>query len=366
LTATCEITVADREEVPSAMVDLGLPSGTKWAQWNLGAITPLEEGDKYAWGETQWKSVFSWDNYKWAAGYRSLTKYTTSAVYTPDHQIDNKFLLDLDDDAAYVNWGTSWYTPTQEQWNELRNECTWDVILDSNDFPIGFTATGPNGNSISFPACDYQGMSLDYMVSTLPLPHSGDVSSSLYNYSLEVQARESWSSELNAYYYYLPGYYYFTERGENITYVRPVSGGNLRKEPYLGAITLEPSGGAIRAQFPVYESDREKEYRENPSYCNYSVTAVILYGTDPDYDPGRYFHSHSAYSDSGTSGNCKYVRFKVEDYENNKVCSVIPEGVHGTVYYRCYYYSTVKEYEAATNSIIVNEYHGVTRSVYIP
>lgn len=359
--ATCDVTVAIVPEQPSQMIDLGLPSGTKWAQWNLGAQSWDQEGDLYAWGETGYKSEFSWDNYALASGYHRLNKYTMSAVYSSNHQIDNTFLLDYPDDAAYVNWGAGWYTPTTEQWNELKDECSWDYIYDDDDNLIGYIATGPNGNSISFPSVGSNGYTMSYLSSILPLPSSGDVSNALKFYSIPVEVDTYWSSEQGSHNVCPSNIMYNNDRGEDAAYVRPVSGGlEMRKEPYIGAITLESDGIRVRARFPAYESEREKSFRENPDYVDYNVTAVILYSTDSDFEPGRYSHSHM-YGETGTSSNAKYVRFSIEDIQDNKVCSFIPEGVSGTVYYRAYYYSTVKDYVGQSTNTIVNEYHGVTR-----
>lgn len=361
--ATCNVTVAIVPEQPSQMVDLGLPSGTKWAQWNLGAQSWDQEGDLYAWGETGYKSEFSWDNYALASGYHRLNKYTMSAVYSSNHQIDNTFLLDYPDDAASVNWGSAWYTPTTEQWNELKGECSWDYIYDDDDNLIGYTATGPNGNSISFSSVGSNGNTLTYLSSVLPLPSSGDVSSALKFYSIPVYVDTYWSSEQGSHNVCPSNVMYNNDRGEDAAYVRPVSGGlEMRKEPYIGAITLESDGIRVRAQFPAYESEREKSFRENPDYVDYTVTAVILYSTDSDAEPGKYSHSHM-YGETGTSSNAKYVRFNIEDIQDNKVCSFIPEGVSGTVYFRAYYYSTVKDYVGQSTNTIVNEYHGVTRCI---
>ena len=74
-------------------VDLGLPSGLLWAETNVGASTPYADGDYYAWGETQTKSDYSWDTYKWG---NSLTKYNSS---------DGKTTLEASDDVATVKWG---------------------------------------------------------------------------------------------------------------------------------------------------------------------------------------------------------------------------------------------------------------------
>ena len=89
-------------------VDLGLPSGTLWATCNVGASKPEEYGDYYAWGETEPKEVYDWSTYRWCNGGRtSLTKYNTKSSYGI---VDNKTELELEDDAAYVNWGPSWHT----------------------------------------------------------------------------------------------------------------------------------------------------------------------------------------------------------------------------------------------------------------
>lgn len=364
--ATCEVTVEMIPEQPSEMVDLGLSSGTKWAQWNLGAQSWNQEGDLYAWGETRYKGEFSWNNYALASGYHRLNKYTMSAVYSSNHQIDNTFLLDYPDDAAYVNWGSDWYTPTTEQWNELKDECSWDYIYDDDGSLIGYIATGPNGNTISFPSVGPDGYTMNYLSSVLPLPHNGDVSSALMFYSVPVRVDTYWSSSEGEHNVCPSNVLNNCDRGEESAYVRPVSGGlEMRKEPYIGAITLESDGVRIRAQFPAYESEREKYFSGNPSYVDYTVTAVILYSTDPNEEPGKYSHSHM-YGETGTSSNAKYVRFNIEDIQDNKVCSFIPEGVSGTVYYRAYYYSTVKDYVGQSTNTIVNEYHGVTRSITIP
>ena len=102
-------------------VDLGLPSGTKWATCNVGATKPEEFGDYYAWGETTTKETYNWETYKYGTydydgDYSKLTKYNPS---------DSKTTLDLSDDAAAANWGGKWRMPTYEQWHELNHECYW-------------------------------------------------------------------------------------------------------------------------------------------------------------------------------------------------------------------------------------------------
>ena len=108
-------------------VDLGLPSGTLWATCNVGANTPEEYGDYFAWGETEPKDYYGWNTYKWCNGSRyTLTKYCTDSSYGYNGFVDNKAELDPEDDAAYVNWGSSWRIPTTEQQCELYENCSVD------------------------------------------------------------------------------------------------------------------------------------------------------------------------------------------------------------------------------------------------
>ena len=127
-------------------VDLGL--SVKWATCNVGANAPEEYGDYFAWGETQPKDYYDWSMYKWCNGsYDNLTKYCTDSNYG---KVDNKTVLDLEDDAAHVNWGGEWRMPTIEEQQELVDYCTWKWTKVNGK--NGYTVTGPNGNSIFLPA----------------------------------------------------------------------------------------------------------------------------------------------------------------------------------------------------------------------
>ncbi len=129
-------------------VDLGLPSGLKWATCNVGATSPEELGGYYAWGETDEKDENLWSTYKWCNGSSTtLTKYCTNSRYGT---VDNKTVLDPEDDVAHVKWGGSWRMPTKAEQDELRNNCTW-IWTTQNDVN-GCKVTGPNGNSIFLPA----------------------------------------------------------------------------------------------------------------------------------------------------------------------------------------------------------------------
>ena len=149
------------------MIDLGLPSGTKWACCNVGATKPEEYGDYFAWGETKGyksgKRDFSWSTYKWCNGASNTqTKYCNDSDYGNNGFTDNKTELDLEDDAAYVNWGSNWRMPSKGQQDELRSQCTW--IWTQLNGVNGYRVTSKtNGNSIFLPAAGYRyGASLSY------------------------------------------------------------------------------------------------------------------------------------------------------------------------------------------------------------
>ena len=101
------------------LVDLGF-GDVLWATFNLGATRPEEFGNFYAWGETEPKAEYTWDTYKWGTSDSELTKYITNERYGT---IDNKRELDSEDDAASAAFGEGWRTPSEENWNQLKNNC---------------------------------------------------------------------------------------------------------------------------------------------------------------------------------------------------------------------------------------------------
>ncbi|MGN0186326.1 MAG: hypothetical protein ACI392_01085 [Paludibacteraceae bacterium] len=140
-------------------VDLGLPSGTKWATCNVGATKPEEYGNYYAWGETTPKDYYDWSTYKYGSDYDELTKYCTDSDYGKDGFADYKTVLDPEDDAARANWGGAWRMPTDSEWAELRENCEWTWTSDYQGTGIaGRIVTGPNGNSIFLPAAGYRSL----------------------------------------------------------------------------------------------------------------------------------------------------------------------------------------------------------------
>ena len=114
-------------------VDLGL--SVKWASCNVGASSPEDYGDYFAWGEIETKSTYASSN--------SVT-YSVSI---------NDFSGNAGYDAATANWGGSWRMPTYTEIDELLDKCTWTwtTLNDVN----GYEVTGTNGNSIFLPAAGY-------------------------------------------------------------------------------------------------------------------------------------------------------------------------------------------------------------------
>lgn len=135
-------------------VDLGLPSGTLWATRNIGANTPEEKGDYFAWGEVETKSYYNWDNYKWCIGYDIYNKYVTPECSSHNNSFeDGKRELDLEDDAAYVIWGENWRIPSIADYGELINpEYTTCIIEDYNGTLILKVTSKINGKVVIFPA----------------------------------------------------------------------------------------------------------------------------------------------------------------------------------------------------------------------
>ena len=139
-TAECIVTVPHTIN-GHEYVDLGL--SVKWATCNVGAENPWDYGDYFAWGETEPKSI-----------------------YGPDNSVTNE-MEDISDisgdpeyDAARANWGGTWRLPTEEEITEIMDNCTWEWTTEEE--VSGYKVTGPNGNSVFFPAAGYMfGSTLD-------------------------------------------------------------------------------------------------------------------------------------------------------------------------------------------------------------
>lgn len=111
------------EVIEYPYVDFGLPTGTLWATYNVGATAPEEFGDYFAWAETQSKETYDWLNegdYKY--GVRDTDNKPDGGM-TKYNSTDNLRTLDSSDDAASVNWRSGWRTPTKADFDELLEAC---------------------------------------------------------------------------------------------------------------------------------------------------------------------------------------------------------------------------------------------------
>lgn len=134
-------------------VDLGL--SVKWANTNIGADSIEEYGGYYAWGETEAKLDYSWETYKFSGEYSGkYIKYNTRKMHGV---VDDKTVLEPEDDVAHIRLGGKWRMPTHEEWTELRTKCTWTWVTNYNGTGInGRLVTASNGNSIFLPAAGYR------------------------------------------------------------------------------------------------------------------------------------------------------------------------------------------------------------------
>lgn len=135
-------------------VDLGLPSGTLWASCNIGATSPEDFGDYFAWGETETKSNYDWSTYKYCKGSMStLTKYCQNSANGYNGFTDVLTELEPSDDAAYTHWGSEWRTPSEEQFAELLDDKYTTAVWITLNNVYGLKITSKkNGNYIFLPA----------------------------------------------------------------------------------------------------------------------------------------------------------------------------------------------------------------------
>ena len=139
-------------------VDLGL--SVKWASCNVGANSPEESGAYFAWGETEEKEQYDWTTYRYTEqGATKMTKYCFSSLGSTIDLLDT---LEPIDDAATVNLGEGWRTPSLDELNELIQNCikTW-ISNYNNSGKSGYLFTsmipGFTENSIFLPAAGHKG-----------------------------------------------------------------------------------------------------------------------------------------------------------------------------------------------------------------
>ncbi len=162
-------------------VDLGL--SVLWAKTNVGAETMIDYGEYFAWGETESKSEYNSDSYKYYASssetstdsqgleitnkYTGYTKYVSksnSGTYGFKGFYDDKKELDAEDDGAFMKWGGNWRIPTSTEIAELRNKCTWTwaTINGINGYKVTSKVEGYTNKYIFLPAAGYCAPKLNY------------------------------------------------------------------------------------------------------------------------------------------------------------------------------------------------------------
>lgn len=121
-------------------VDLGLPSGTKWAICNVGAKLPSDYGDYFGWGDISVPNFYGCENKSFR---KEISQLLNEGI------IDSNCNLNKNFDVASTGWGEVWCMPTKREIEELTSYCKWKKCYLNRMF--GYKATGPNGKSIFFP-----------------------------------------------------------------------------------------------------------------------------------------------------------------------------------------------------------------------
>ena len=166
--AYCTVTVINKTRSYSGWgheyVDLGL--SVFWATYNVGSTSLTGSGDYYAWGEINTKETFSWINYRFRIGGDNfndvqLSKYNYSNSYG---KVDNKMVLDSDDDVARSKWRSNWRIPTDAEFKELIDNCTWKFINlnGKNGYLVTSKIQGYTDSYIFLPAAGYKSGSNTY------------------------------------------------------------------------------------------------------------------------------------------------------------------------------------------------------------
>ena len=249
------------------LVDLGLPSGTKWASFNLGSVAPTVPGYYYAWGEVHPTETFTssyTSKYWYQARYNYpgyAKKYSTVAGAAQENLVDMKTVLDPEDDAATYCLGGEWRTPTSDDFGELFANCDRSVVEDNYVYTSKI-----NGNSITFPACgNYRGSS-----------KSQDDRTLMMTASLYVDGKTSYNSVWCADVKWSQHEYSETQgstRGYIKYNVRPVKGGTRAGYNWTAHTSATVLGGG--------KATVHSQFLEAEDLSNYQdYTYNVMLGTD--------------------------------------------------------------------------------------
>ena len=266
-------------------VDLGLTSGTKWANVNMGSWKPKDHGDFYGWGETSTKDVFTYGGYKYYDGLNNTIRELSTNISGNDTT-----------DVAAKTLGGLWRMAGDEEWNELRTECTWEKDTVSH-IPGYRVKSKVNSNSIFLPTNYYD-------------PENRDA-----NYELETREEGYKNHDYEETSY---GYYWSGNRASDFTKAREMQ---FNTDPEAIPIQLTDNaryrGNAIRAVIHPNTSDKfylrteDTDWRYEKDSVNLYAIALteegLTWGTSfegEDYDVG-FVLSKSSETTLQSNGNPK-------------------------------------------------------------
>ena len=282
-------------------VDLGLPSGLMWATCNVGADSPEDYGDYFAWGETQ-PNNYNWSTYQYCMGSsQTLTKYCNNSSYGNNGFTDNQTTLLPEDDAATANWGESWRMPTQAEWQELLDNTTVTWTAQGGVYGRLFTAS--NGNSLFLPAAGA------YVNSTLSnVGSNGNYwSSSLYTNS----PSNAWGLYFNSDSYRIGS----TQRpyGQSVRPVRSIA---------FVTVTGSPADGGVVSGGGAYHENTDCTITATPSagwsFINWTANGIVVssdatytFTVTKDISLVANFMANNAYVDLGLPSGLLWATYNV-------------------------------------------------------
>ena len=312
------LTVTDTEGGQKAMitinvrttptiVDLGLPSGTKWANINVGANSPEDYGNHYAWGETETKNVYNRSTYQY---------YKNDSYVDIDYDIRGS-----EYDVAHVKWGGNWMMPSNTQMNELFDNCTSELTTVNGVYGRKFTSK-INGESIFLPAAGFcedevfdEGATGYYWSCSSKTPNASGA------YSLCI--RNSDNSYNMGHYY---RYYGFA--------VRPViREKNEDDDPRMGEVISEIVIDKLRDHLPIYSGTNPPNIEG--SYLITPYTTVFC--EDGNWDPGYVISDYKIrfFNQSSTDNTIDMIDHVVNgsSYSQGTGAFISGDDTHFTAYF---------------------------------
>lgn len=279
------------------LVDLGLPSGTKWASFNLGSVAPTVPGYYFAWGEVRPPEYFTtsysskyW--YQWRYDYPGYAyKYSTCAAYGLDGLVDMKTVLDPEDDAATVCLGGDWRTPTVDDFGELFENCDRSIV-DGN---YVYTSKN-NGASITFPACG------NYIGNTKNTSSTYMMTASLFVTPTALCNMAICSNVASGMSEYSDG----ATRGHMKYNIRPVKGGTRAEYKWTAHTSVTVLGGG---KATVHGEFLEAE--DLATYQDYTYSTHL--SADPTYYPGKTISRNEGYTYTDLTPGTTYYYYVTWD-----------------------------------------------------